>query len=218
MAILILVVAIGLILHNRSILLKEKKNRDLKEECARLNKIVERREREDGTSSSINNTSFIASKMKTQETLQAEIDKLKTKVENTKKIAQDASMIKIDFLTNVRHEIRTPMNSILVFAQMIESESPDKRLATFANNIVHSGNNLLNLFNNIIELSEIESGSFEINKSAVDIRNLIYLITESYKRQAMKKGLVLKVEIDKTIPESIMIDHLRVKEILNNLI
>jgi len=217
-AILIFVIVVGFILHNRSTLSQEKRNRELEAELENLNKIVEQQNRENEINSSTNNTSFIASKMRAQETLLAEIDRLKVRVENTKKIAQDASMIKIDFLTNVRHEIRTPMNSILVFAQMIETESSDKRLATFANNIVQSGNNLLNLFNNIIELSEIESGSFEINKSAVDIRNFIYIIIDSYKRKAMKKGLVLSVEIDKTIPESIMIDHQRVKEILSNLI
>ena len=217
-ATLIFVIALGFIVHNRSILSREKRSRDLAEECERLNKIIQEHENENKIYSNTNNTSYISSKIKTQESLQLEIDRLKNRVENTTKIAKDASMIKVDFLTNVRHEIRTPMNSILVFAQMIGAESKDKRLSMFANNIVDSGNNLLNLFNNIIELSEIESGSFEINKSAVDIRNFIYAIVDSYQREATKKGLVLNVDIQKSIPESIMIDHTRVREILNNLI
>ena len=215
---LILVVVIGYILHNRSLLASDKKNRDLKDECERLKKTLEDTNNESDIYSNTNNTSFIASKIEAQESLELEINRLKKTVENTAKIAQDASMIKIDFLTNVRHEIRTPMNSILVFAQMIEAESSDKRLGTFANNIIQSGNNLLNLFNNIIELSEIESGSFEIKYSAIDIRNFMYALVDSHKRDATKKGLSLEVEIDKSIPESIMIDPVRVKEILNNLI
>ena len=217
-AILVFVIVVGFILHNISTVAQEKKNRELEEELDNLSKIIKQKSLDDEIYSSSNNTSFIASKIKTQETLQSEVDRLKKTLENTKKIAQDASMIKIDFLTNVRHEIRTPMNSILVFAQMIESESLDRKLVTFAGNIVQSGNNLLNLFNNIIELSEIESGSFTIKNSAVDIRNFMYIIVDSYRREAAKKGLSLAVDIDKTIPESIMIDASRVREILNNLI
>ncbi len=153
-----------------------------------------------------------------EEILKAEIFKLKGVIEDTKVIAQEANLIKSDFLTNVRHEIRTPMNSILVFSEIIEKESSNKEISSYANNILKSGHNLLHLLNNIIEMSEIDSGKFKIVTSAVDFKNFIDSIIEIHQYEANKKDLIFTVEVDVNMPESIMIDERRVKEILDNLL
>ncbi|WP_324170569.1 ATP-binding protein [Sulfurimonas sp.] len=152
------------------------------------------------------------------EYLEKKIQRLYQIIEDTKNIAQNASMIKSDFLANVRHEVRTPMNSILVFAELIEKETQDKRLNGFAKNIFYSGNKLLTLLTDIIELSKIESGTFEIIESAVDIRSLFLNSVEEFRNQADKKDLKLSIEIDENVPISLMIDSLRVEDILNNLL
>ncbi len=168
--------------------------------------------------STTKDTSYIRDEIKKRKKLHEEITRLHKTVEDTKYIAQNASMIKSDFLSNVGHEIRTPMNSILVFAELLEKEISDKKLSTFANNILQSGNKLLVLFDKIIELSKIESGNFEIVESAVDIKNFFDTQIEAFKNEANKKGLDLSVEIDENVPESLMIDPVRVDDILNNLI
>ncbi len=163
-------------------------------------------------------TSYISSEISKREYLEKEIQRLYQIIEDTKNIAKNASMIKSDFLANVRHEVRTPMNSILVFAELIEKDSQDKKVKGFAKNIFHSGNKLLTLLTDIIELSKIESGTFEINESAVDIKNFFINNVEEFRNQADKKGLKLSLEIDENIPISLMIDPLRVKDILSNLL
>lgn len=151
------------------------------------------------------------------QSLKNEISRLNILIENTTSIAQDATMIKSDFLTNIRHEIRTPMNAILVFSQMIETETQDTNIRSYSGDIYKSGNILLNLLNSIIEMSEIDSGSFVIETSAVDVKKFIDTVVEVYKHEASKKALEFIVEIDPDIPESIVIDTKRVKEILDNL-
>ena len=165
-----------------------------------------------------NNTSFIQSELIKREGLEKEIERLKSKIENTKSIAQEASMVKTDFLANIRHEIRTPLNSILVFSELLRKEIEDKRLNSFANNIDNSGRKLLLLMDNIIELSSIESGSFEINEYAVDTNDFFNSIVEVYQYDISKKGLSFSLKVDDKLPSSIMIDNERVKEIVENLL
>ncbi len=152
------------------------------------------------------------------DSLETEVLRLKKTLEDTKIIAQDATMIKSDFLTNIRHEIRTPMNAILAFSKMIEEESKEPVIRSHAYDIFKSGHYLLNLLNNIIEISEIDSGKFKINKSAVNVRVFIASIVEVHRYEIEKKGLLFSLEINENIPESIMIDVQRVKDILNNLL
>ncbi|MDQ7060248.1 MAG: histidine kinase dimerization/phospho-acceptor domain-containing protein [Sulfurimonas sp.] len=154
----------------------------------------------------VKQTSLIMAEIKKREILEAEIARLQRIVQDTKVIAQDASMVKKDFLTNIRHEIRTPMNSILVFSQMLEKAIEDKQLNMYARNIFNSGNNLLNLLNNIIELSEIEAGSFEVNTSAIDIKSFMSGELQKHKVQADKKSLNLVLSIADDMPESLMLD------------
>jgi signal transduction histidine kinase/CheY-like chemotaxis protein len=168
--------------------------------------------------SSPKTTSFITAEIKKREKLDEEIKRLHKIIEDTKNIAQDASMIKSDFLANIRHEIRTPMNSILVFAELLSKSITDKKLNTFAHNILNSGNKLLVLLDNIIELSKIESGTFQMQESAVDIKNFFDTSINSFKDEANKKGLELSVDIDEKVPNSLMIDPVRVNDILDNLL
>lgn len=166
----------------------------------------------------IEHKNFINLELKKRNLLESENKKLKRILDDTKVIAQDASMVKTDFLTNVKHEIRTPMNSILVFAEMLEKGVKDQQLSTFASNIKHSGNALLTLLNNILELSEIESGNFKIDESGVEVESFFRTEIDIYQKKARKKGLKLSLEIAENMPQAIMIDQVRVNEILNNLI
>ena len=134
-----------------------------------------------------NTSGYIFAEIKKREKLEAEIVKLKSTLSDTKSIAQDASMVKSEFLTNMRHEVRTPLNSILVFADLLQKNLKDKELNSFATSINNSGHKLLSLLDNIIELSAIESGSFEIKESAIETQGYFNSIMESFKSAIDKK-------------------------------
>jgi len=152
------------------------------------------------------------------EALEEELALQKRRVLETKAIAQEANRVKSEFLANIRHEIRTPMNSIMVFADLLAQESLDERLHSYTKNIVTSGQKLLSLLDNIIELSSVENGIFEIEESAVDIRALVKEIVEKLEESATKKGLVLNVNFSKDLPDTLLIDKEKVEEILQNLL
>ena len=163
-------------------------------------------------------TSFVNEKTKKIQSLEAEILKQKKRIEDAKSIAQEANMVKYDFLSNMRHEVRTPMNSILVFAQLLQSEIKDTTLLNYSNNIYNAGIRLLNLMDSIIELSRIESGVFEIKEVAMDVRNMLESSFQRHKATALDKALDLNLTIEDSIPQSLMLDGDMVSEILHNLI
>ncbi len=166
----------------------------------------------------IQSTGFMRQQLKKIESLEEQVLKQKQRIQETKSIAQDATQVKYDFLSNIRHEIRTPMNSILAFADMLVHDLQDKTRQSYAKNIFASGHKLLALMDNIIELSKLESGSFEIKEKAVDIHLLFNLIVNEQKALAFNKGLELTLEIDEKLPNSLIVDDARIKEILINLI
>ena len=165
-----------------------------------------------------NKTSYAADQIQKIATLNDEVLRQKNRVQEAKAIAQEASMVKYDFLTNVSHEIRTPMNSILVFAELLSSEIKDKKLLTYSKNIFQSGHKLLSLLDDVIELSKIESGGFELETRAVDIRVLLENVIQEQKNLAIKKGLKLTLEIDEKLPISLIVDTQKIKDVLYNLV
>ena len=152
------------------------------------------------------------------EALEADLRLQKKRVLETKAIAQEANRVKSEFLSNIRHEIRTPMNSIMVFADLLAQETMDEKLKSYTKNISVSGQKLLALLDDIIELSSVEGGIFEIEESPVDIRNLLQQIVDKEKSKAYKKGLSISLEISQRVPDTLLLDREKIEEILTNLI
>jgi len=163
-------------------------------------------------------TSFISQKIEKIHQLESEILRQKQRVKEATSIAQEANEVKSEFLSNISHEIRTPMSSILAFADMLVHELTNKTHLSYAKNIFNSGHKLLELMDSIIELSRLESGVFELNEKALNIHQLINSVVHDKKTMAYKKGLELTLVIDEKIPESLVLDGLKVEEILQNLI
>lgn len=163
-------------------------------------------------------TTYVMDQIQRIDALKEEVLRQKTRVEEATAIAQEASMVKYDFLSNVSHEIRTPMNSILVFAELLSQEIKDKKLLTYSKNIFQSGRKLLTLLDDVIELSKLESGGFKLEESAVDVRVLFENVIQEQKYLAHKKDLKLTLEIDETLPLSLMVDAQKMKDILFNLV
>jgi len=152
------------------------------------------------------------------ESLEAEIKRQKKRVKDAKAIAQEAHKVKSEFLSNIRHEIRTPMNSIIVFAEMLVQESTAPKLQNYAKNIYNAGKKLLEMIDDIIELSKVETGTFTLEEKPVDIKKLIENIVKFQRDEAMRKGLEFTLDIDDELPDSLMLDESKIEDIFTNLI
>ncbi len=133
-------------------------------------------------------------------------------------LADSANKAKSEFLANMSHEIRTPMNAILGFTEIISNKLEQEELRSYINSISSSGKALLRLINDILDLSKIEAGRMEIRNVPTDLRKIIEETRNIFRFSAEKKGLFFRVEYDEKMPSCVMIDELRIRQILLNLI
>ena len=129
-----------------------------------------------------------------------------------------ASEAKTVFLSNMSHEIRTPINAILGMNEMVLRESGDQTILSYSENIKSAGNTLLNLVNDILDLSKIEAGKFEIIPVDYDLSGMIHDLTNVITIRTEAKGLEFKIDIDNSIPKSLNGDEIRVKQIITNIL
>lgn len=143
----------------------------------------------------------------------------RTKELNESKIqAEKANSSKSEFLSNMSHEIRTPMNAIIGFTEiLLNSKLPEKELK-YVNTIKSSGNTLISLINDILDLSKIEAGKFQLSKEATDIKSLVLDIKNAFYPKLKEKGLELNMNINANIPSLLYLDKSRVRQILFNIV
>jgi len=132
--------------------------------------------------------------------------------------AELANNAKSEFLANMSHEIRTPMNAILGFTELLNEQVQEPRLKSFVKTIQSAGNTLLMLINDILDLSKIEAGKLPIQNNATNLFYLIDDIAEIFTINIRNKGLELFVHVDPDLPQSILIDSVRLRQILFNLL
>jgi len=145
--------------------------------------------------------------------------KYQEELEKAKDKAEQSDKIKSVFISNMSHEIRTPMNSIIGFTSLLENESNPKKFKSYVDIITNSGNLLLTLIDDIMDLSKMESGNMKIKKSYFEIHKLFKEIKEQFKlelnnRQKDDVELISNVITDKNI----FTDYKRIHQVLNNLI
>ena len=134
-------------------------------------------------------------------------------------IAEESSKAKSDFLAKMSHEIRTPMNAILGIAE-IQLQDNTLPLGTkeALERIYNSGDLLLGIINDILDLSKIEAGKLEIVKAQYDIASLIHDIAKLNIIRYESKPIEFKVNVNENVPKILIGDELRIKQILNNLL
>ena len=146
--------------------------------------------------------------------------KLNDKLEIALKKAEDASLAKTCFLNNMSHDIRTPMNAILGYAQLMEDELKGMELPETLEHLekLHqSGNLLLSIINNVLDMARIESGRMEIDENYGRIENIRQTLFEIFDDEAKKKNLALYYTIN-VEHEHILTDTTKVKEIFVNIL
>jgi len=149
-----------------------------------------------------------------------ELKKQKLEATESANAAVEASKIKTQFLANMSHEIRTPMNSVLGFLTLIENglfENSDE-LKEFAGNAKMSAESLLDIINNILDISKIEAGKMELDESPFSIYDEIEKAVSIISPSVKEKGITLKQQIDKSIPHTVIGDATRFRQILVNLL
>jgi signal transduction histidine kinase/DNA-binding response OmpR family regulator/CHASE3 domain sensor protein len=134
---------------------------------------------------------------------------------------QRASQYKSEFLANMSHELRTPLNSSLILAKLL-SENQGGNLSAeqvkFANTIYSAGNDLLNLINDILDISKVEAGKLELAPEDVSMRRLVESLKRTFEPLAAQKQLKFVVDIAADMPPSIFTDSRRLEQILKNLL
>lgn len=132
--------------------------------------------------------------------------------------ANIANSAKSDFLASMSHEIRTPINGILGMNTMILRDSKDPQIVEYAENIRISGNALLSIINDILDLSKIESGRMEIIPDEYELFSIMNDCYQMNRMRADEKGLEMIFENDPYMPCAYYGDEIRIRQIINNLI
>ncbi len=131
--------------------------------------------------------------------------------------AETANRLKTEFLANMSHEVRTPMNAIIGFSNILKKKIEKESNLVFVEKISQSGQNLLNLINDILDLSKIEAGQLKIQKKQANIHTVLNEIPLVFSEISEQKQIPLKITIADNIPNSLLIDTLRIRQILLNL-
>ena len=135
--------------------------------------------------------------------------------------AEEATRLKSEFLSTMSHELRTPLNAIIGYSGIITSgitAKPDEKTLSMVQRIQDSGQHLLMLINNVLDISKIEAGRMTIVKEKTVVRDMTESLKEQLHVLAEKKNLEFAIYVDQSVPEYLVMDADRVKQILINLL
>jgi CheY-like chemotaxis protein/signal transduction histidine kinase len=134
---------------------------------------------------------------------------------------QRASRYKSEFLANMSHELRTPLNSSLILAKLL-ADNPDGNLhddqVQFARSIYSAGNDLLNLINDILDISKVEAGKLDIRPELLLVQRLVDGLRSLFLAQSLERSLQFDVVLEDDLPSSLYTDRQRLEQILKNLL
>ncbi|PZO41102.1 MAG: hypothetical protein DCF19_10175 [Pseudanabaena frigida] len=160
-----------------------------------------------------------ASLAKSRDELEKIVTERTRDLQKAKESAEIANLAKSEFLSNMSHELRTPLNAILGFTQLLQLDpSMDDSQQEELGYMASSGKHLLELINSVLDLSAIESGNLVLQEREFSLTSLLLELQENVKLKVFNKGLTLNMIIAEDLPDQILGDELKLRQILINLI
>lgn len=154
---------------------------------------------------------FIINRIGRQQELIVQLDASEKKV-------REAARVKENFMANMSHEIRTPMNAIMGFTSLLDKRPLDPIARGYVQAIQSSGDSLLTIINDILDLSKIEAGMMRIEATPFSVRELLYSVETMFLEKIKEKGLQFTTQIDDQVPDTLHGDATRLTQVLVNLI
>ncbi|MFJ8712091.1 HAMP domain-containing protein [Streptomyces violaceus] len=152
---------------------------------------------------------------------QGELQRSNAELEEKAALLATSSQYKSEFLANMSHELRTPLNSLLILARLL-SDNPDGRLSDqevqFATTIHRSGSDLLQLINDILDLSKIEAGRMDVRPKRLPLIKLLDYVHATFRPLTIDRGLAFEVAVGEDVPREMYSDEQRLQQILRNLL
>ncbi|MFK4222653.1 HAMP domain-containing protein, partial [Streptomyces sp. NPDC019890] len=152
---------------------------------------------------------------------QAELQRSNAELEEKAALLATSSQYKSEFLANMSHELRTPLNSLLILARLL-SDNPDGHLTDqevqFATTIHRSGSDLLQLINDILDLSKIEAGRMDVRPKKLPLIKLLDYVHATFRPITIDRGLAFEVAVGEDVPREMFSDEQRLQQILRNLL
>jgi PAS domain S-box-containing protein len=175
----------------------------------------------DGHVASFGTTTDITERRRAEQQIQeytTELESTNKALEEAKYLAEGANRAKSVFLANMSHEIRTPMTAILGFADIMLEENIGRATREHVEVIKRNGKHLLGLINNILDLSKVEVGKMEIEPARCSPRELVAEVVQLMQVRAAAKQLKLTADLTGPLPETVLTDALRLRQVLVNLV
>ncbi len=153
-----------------------------------------------------------------QEQTMRELEETREEADRAREEAQRANRAKTEFLTSMSHEIHTPINAIMGMNEMILRECEEETICSYAREVEKSGKMLLSLVNNIMDFAQIDEKEVRVLPVKYQIRTVLEDILNMYSSRVRDKGLQLKSEIDRRLPERLYGDQIHIRQIVSNLL
>ncbi|BFV60669.1 HAMP domain-containing protein [Kitasatospora sp. CMC57] len=164
---------------------------------------------------------LLAAQNRDIETKNLEIEQARQELEDRAHQLSLASKYKSEFLANMSHELRTPLNSLLILAQLL-AQNPSRNLTAkqveYAGIIHSAGSDLLQLINDILDLSKVEAGKMDVTPERIPLRKLLDYVEATFRPMTSQKSLAFAVKTAPTVPAELLTDDYRLRQVLRNLL
>jgi HAMP domain-containing protein/CheY-like chemotaxis protein/signal transduction histidine kinase len=164
---------------------------------------------------------LLAEQNKRVEQKNSEVEAARVALEEKAEQLALSSRYKSEFLANMSHELRTPLNSLLILARLLTENKEgnlSEKQVEYAQTILGAGSDLLNLINDVLDLSKIESGKMDISPTAVQVGDIKEYVRRGFQPLAEQKGLRFEVEVGRDAPDALYTDGQRLQQVLKNLL